>query len=74
MKVISLVSGIGAFEKELSNLNIKYELISYCEIDKYASSSYVAESLNLGDSTQINIKKLLNKYAFINTWSNMPSL
>ena len=63
MKVISLFSGIGAFEKALSNLNIEYELVNYCEIDKFASRSYAAihgvdESLNLGDITQINIKEL----------------
>ena len=63
MKVVSLFSGIGAFEKALSNLNIEYDLINYCEIDKFASKSYSAihgvdESLNLGDITQINIKEL----------------
>ena len=63
MKVVSLFSGIGAFEKALTNLNIKYELVKYCEIDKFASKSYAAihgvdESLNLGDITQINIKEL----------------
>ena len=37
-----LFSGIGAFEKALSNLNIEYELVNYCEIDKFASRSYAA--------------------------------
>lgn len=63
MKVLSLFSGIGAFEKALSNLDIPYELVGYCEIDKYASKSYsaihgVPESLNLGDITKIDEKKL----------------
>lgn len=63
MKYISLFSGIGAFEKALDNLNIPYELIGYCEIDKYASKSYAAihsvpESMNLGDITKIDEKAL----------------
>ena len=39
MKVLSLFSGIGAFEKVLENLNIDFDLVNYCEIDKYASKS-----------------------------------
>lgn len=61
MKVLSLFSGIGAFEKALSNLGVDYELVNYCEIDKYASKSYVAihnvdESMNLGDITKVDEK------------------
>lgn len=63
MKILSLFSGIGAFEKALDNLEIPYELIAYCEIDKYASKSYAAihnvdESMNLGDITKVNEKEL----------------
>ena len=63
LKVLSLFSGIGAPEKALERLNIDYELINYCEIDKYASKSYsiihnVSEDLNLGDITKIDIDKL----------------
>lgn len=63
LKVLSLFSGIGAYEKALERLNIDYELINYCEIDKYASKSYsiihnVSEDLNLGDITKIDIDKL----------------
>lgn len=59
MKVLSLFSGIGAFEKALKNLDIPFELVGYCEIDKYASKSYsaihdVPETMNLGDITKIN--------------------
>jgi len=42
MKVLSLFSGIGAFEKALTNMGVKYDLVNYCEIDKYASKSYSA--------------------------------
>ena len=40
IKYLSLFSGIGAFEKALENLSIPYELVGYCEIDKYASRAY----------------------------------
>lgn len=63
MKLLSLFSGIGAFEKALTNLNIPYELVGYSEIDKYASKSYaaihnVSEDMNLGDISKINEKEL----------------
>ena len=59
LNVLSLFSGIGAFEKALSNLNIPYNLLAYCEIDKYASKSYsaihgVSEELNLQDVTKVD--------------------
>ena len=65
MKVLSLFSGIGAFEKALTNLGIDYELVNYCEIDKFASKSYAAihgisEELNLGDITKVDTSKLPN--------------
>ena len=63
MKVLSLFSGIGAFEKALDNLEIHYELVGYCEIDKHATKSYCAihnvdESKNLGDITKVDETKL----------------
>ena len=63
MKLLSLFSGIGAFEKALNRLQINYELVAYCEIDKYASKSYAAihgvpESMNLGDITKVDEKSL----------------
>lgn len=63
MKVLSLFSGIGAFEKALDNLGVPYDLVGYCEIDKYASRSYAAihgvdESMNLGDITKVDATKL----------------
>ena len=63
MKILSLFSGIGAFEKALDYLNINYELVNYCEIDKYASKAYslihnVSENLNLGDITKVDTSKL----------------
>lgn len=63
MKILSLFSGIGAFEKALTNMGVNYELVNYCEIDKYASRSYsaihnVPETMNLGDITKVDTSKL----------------
>lgn len=65
MRYLSLFSGIGAFEKALERLGVKYELVGFSEIDKYAVKSYCAvhgvnEELNLGDITTLDINKLLN--------------
>lgn len=59
IEYLSLFSGIGAFEKALTNLHIPFELVGYSEIDKYASKAYslihkVPESMNLGDITKID--------------------
>ena len=59
MKVLSLFSGIGAFEKALKNLGVDVELVGFCEIDKHATKSYcaihsVSEEMNLGDITKID--------------------
>ena len=63
LRVLSLFSGIGAPEKALKNIGVDFELVNYCEIDKYASKSYslihdVSEELNLGDITKIDMDKL----------------
>lgn len=63
MRVLSLFSGIGAFEKALSRNYISYELVNYCEIDKNAARAYslihnIPESKNLSDVTKVDTKKL----------------
>lgn len=63
IKVVSLFSGIGAYEKALTNIGIDYELINYCEIDKVKSKAYsilhkVSECKNLWDVTNINSDKI----------------
>lgn len=65
INMVSLFSGIGAFEKALGNIGINYNLINYCEIDKYASASYskihnISEDKNLWDVTKINTDELKN--------------
>ena len=63
IRLLSLFSGIGAFEKALENLGINFEIVNYCEVDKYASRAYslihhVPETLNLGDITKVNEESL----------------
>lgn len=63
IKLLSLFTGIGAFEKALDKLSISYDLIGFSEIDKFAVKSYCAihgvdPSLNLGDVTYIDEKTL----------------
>lgn len=63
MRILSLFSGIGAFEKALYNQNISFDLVNYCEIDKYASKAYslihkVSEDKNLKDVTKVNTRRL----------------
>jgi DNA-cytosine methyltransferase len=63
IKVLSLFSGIGAFEEALNRLNVDYQLINYCEWNKVASKAYslihnVSENINLGDITQVNERLL----------------
>lgn len=70
MKVLSLFSGIGAFEKALTNLNVPFELVNFCEFDKYATKSYCAihgvdESKNLGDITKVDETKLPKDIDFL---------
>lgn len=70
IKLLSLFSGIGAFEKALSNLEIPFEVVAYCEFDKYASKAYsvihnIPESLNLGDITKVDEKSLPTDVDFI---------
>ena len=63
LKVLSLFSGIGAFELALKRIGVNVELVGFSEIDKYAVKSYcsvhgVSEDLNLGDISKIDLTKL----------------
>jgi len=65
LKILSLFTGIGAFEKALKRLKIDYELVGFSEIDKYAIKSYcaihnVTEDKNLGDVSKIDVDKIPN--------------
>ena len=66
IRLLSLFSGIGAFEKALTRQKIPFEIVNYCEIDKYASKSYsvlhgVSEDLNLKDVTKVDTSLLKDK-------------
>lgn len=59
LDILSLFSGIGAFEKALNNLGEDFNLIAFCDNDKFAPKSYCAihgvdESKNLGDITKVD--------------------
>ena len=59
INLLSLFSGIGAFEKALDNLGIPYNLVGYCEIDPHAAKAYslihkVPQSMNYGDITKVD--------------------
>ena len=63
IRVLSLFSGIGAFEKALDRVGIDYELVNFCEIDRHASKAYcaihgVSEDLNLWDVCKVDPSKL----------------
>lgn len=63
LNILSLFSGVGAYEKALENLNIPYNLINYSEINRYASKAYslihhVSENKNLGDIRNIDETQL----------------
>lgn len=63
MRVLSLFSGIGAYERALEQIGVDFEIINYCEILKDKSRAYsilhnVSEEKNLFDVTKIDIKNL----------------
>lgn len=65
LKLLSLFSGIGAFEKALENIGEPFEVVRYCEIDKYASKAYslihnLDENMNLKDVCSIKTEELPN--------------
>ena len=59
LRVLSLFSGIGAFETALRRGGYQFEIVNYCEIDPYASKAYsqiheISEDYNLKDVRQVN--------------------
>lgn len=63
LNVLSLFSGIGAFEKALERERVLFKIMNFCEIDKYASKSYcaihgVSEQINLRDVSTVNTSEL----------------
>ena len=63
IKVLSLFSGIGAYERALKNIGVEFDLINYCELDKTKSKAYsllhnVPMEKNLIDVTNIDTAKI----------------
>lgn len=59
IRLLSLFSGIGAFETALRRGGFQFEIVNYCEIDPYASKAYsqihgISEDYNLKDVRQVN--------------------
>lgn len=66
IRVLSLFSGIGGYEKALANIGIPHRVTNYCEIDAVASRCYsllhnVPERRNLRDVRKID-PTLLNDF------------
>ena len=57
MRVLSLFSGIGAFEVALNEENVEWSLDHFCEIDKYAVQSY---NMIHGTTDEDNLKDVTN--------------
>jgi site-specific DNA-cytosine methylase len=56
IKLLSLFTGIGAFEKALKKLDIDYELVNFCEIDPFAIKSYFMIHDVLSDKNYENLR------------------
>lgn len=71
LKVRTLFSGIGSPEIALRDLQIPFEVVDFCEIDKYAIQSYcavhgISPDKNLGDITKVWGRNL--PYADLLVW------
>ena len=59
IRLLSLFSGIGAFESALRRGGYEFETVNYCEIDPYAAKAYsqihdIPEEKNLHDVREVN--------------------
>ena len=59
IRLLSLFSGIGAFESALRKGGYQFETVNYCEIDPYAAKAYsqihdIPEGKNLHDVREVN--------------------
>lgn len=63
MRIVSLFSGIGAFEKSFKRQGYKHEVVAFSEIDKWAIESYsaihgISKDKNLGDVSKIKSEEI----------------
>ena len=73
LKVLSLFSGIGAFERAFCRIGLDWELVNYCEIDRWASLSYsmvnqCSESLNLRDVRTVTAETVRDRQVDLITY------
>ena len=73
IKVLSLFSGIGAFERAFCRIGLDWELVNYCEIDRWASLSYsmvnqCSESLNLRDVRTVTAETVRDRQVDLITY------
>ena len=73
IKVLSLFSGIGAFERAFCRIGLDWELVNYCEIDRWASLSYsmvnqCSESLNLRDVRTVTAETVKDRQVDLITY------
>ena len=73
IKVLSLFSGIGAFERAFCRIGLDWELVNYCEIDRWASLSYsmvnqCSESLNLRDVRAVTAETVRDRQVDLITY------
>ena len=73
IKVLSLFSGIGAFERAFCRIGLDWELVNYCEIDRWASLSYSMvnqcdESLNLRDVRTVTAETVRDQHIDLITY------
>ena len=73
IKILSLFSGIGAFERALCRIGLDWELVNYCEIDRWASLSYSMvnqcdESLNLRDVRTVTAETVRDRQVDLITY------
>ena len=73
IKVLSLFSGIGAFERACCRIGLDWELVNYCEIDRWASLSYSMvnqcdESLNLRDVRTVTAETVRDRLVDLITY------
>ena len=73
IKVLSLFSGIGAFERAFCRIGLDWELVNYCEIDRWASLSYsmvnqCSESLNLRDVRAVTAETVRGQHVDLITY------
>ena len=73
IKILSLFSGIGAFERACCRIGLDWELVNYCKIDRWASLSYsmvnqCSESLNLRDVRAVTAETVRDRQVDLITY------